>query len=151
MTKTRTILYAEDDVVVLTAYRNRLQQEGFRVLPAKDGLEAIKFLSTSTPDLVVLDLMLPKFSGEEVLKFIRVNPRLKTLPVIILSTNSIIEAEHEPMLEGASKRLIKDHCNVAMLLEAIREALTGTPAKNASRPASPIRRSFSTVLETAAA
>lgn len=151
MTKFKTILYAEDDLVVLTAYRKRLQQAGFRVVSAQDGLEAMKILSSSVPDLVVLDLMLPKFNGEEVLKFIRGDDRLKKLPIIILSTNSIIEAEHEPMLEGVSKRLIKDNCTSAMLLKAICEALADTSTENDALSDDQIRRRFSTVLETAAA
>ena len=74
----RTILFVEDDAVVLTTYRNLLQREGFRIESAQDGLEALKALSQATPDLVVLDLMLPKFDGADVLKFIRADPRLKS-------------------------------------------------------------------------
>lgn len=147
MTRPRTILFVEDDEVVLTAYRNRLQREGFRVEAAKDGLEAMKTLLTSAPDLVVLDLMLPKFNGEEVLKFIRADRSLKALPVIIFSTNSIIDAEQEPVLEGARRRLIKSTCTASMLVAAIRDALAGESAEPAS---SPVHRPFSNILQTAA-
>ena len=146
-TGSKTILFVEDDEVVLMAYRNRLQREGFCVEPARDGLEAMKILLMSVPDLVILDLMLPKFNGEEVLKFIRAERRLKSLPVIIFSTNSIIDAEHEPMLEGASRRLIKSTCTASMLVSAIREAL---PAASAENPVDSIRSPFSTILQTAA-
>jgi CheY-like chemotaxis protein len=129
----KTILYVEDDLVALTAYRNRLLQEGFYVESAKDGLEAMKLLSLFVPDLVVLDLMLPKFNGVDVLKFIQSNPHLKTVPVIVLSTNSIIDAAQESMLERADKRLIKDLCTFPMMLQAIHEALAET---------SSVRRSF---------
>ena len=61
--KARTILYVEDDPVVQMAYRHRLEREGFSVESAKDGLEAMKSLLRLEPDLVVLDLMLPKFDG----------------------------------------------------------------------------------------
>lgn len=147
-TKPKTIVFVEDDEVVQLAYRNRLQREGFCVESAKDGLEAMKILLMSLPDLVVLDLMLPKFNGEEVLKFIRADRRLKELPVIILSTNSIIDAEHEPLLEQAAcRRLIKGNCTASTLVTAIREALNGEPAEN---PADSIRSPFSTVFQTAA-
>jgi CheY-like chemotaxis protein len=102
----KTILYVEDDTVVLTAYRNRLEQEGFQVDTAQDGLEAMKLLSMLVPDLVLLDLVLPKINGAEVLKFIRSHPRLKTVPVIILSTNSFINLAQEQVLESADKRFI---------------------------------------------
>jgi two-component system chemotaxis response regulator CheY len=147
----KTILFVEDDAVVLAAYRIRLQREGFYVQAALDGLEAMKFLHASVPDLVVLDLMLPKFNGEEVLKFIRSDVRLKKLPVIIFSTNSIIDAEQEHLLEGVSRRLIKNNCTASMLLETVRDVLSGASAENAALPADRIHDSFSTILETAAA
>jgi len=126
----KTILYVEDDPVVLTAYRHRLEREGFSIESAKDGLEAMKVLLRLVPDLVVLDLMLPKFDGGEVLKFMQANPRLKTVPVIILSTNSIVDADEEYVLEGANRRFIKDHCTLPMLLQAIQKLLAEAPAKD---------------------
>jgi DNA-binding response OmpR family regulator len=149
--KPKTILFVEDDMVVMVAYGNRLQRAGFRVETASDGLQAMKILHASVPDLIVLDLMLPKFNGVEVFQFIRADVRLKKLPVIIFSTNSIIEAEHELVLEVASKRLIKGVCTASMLLTAVRELLPDTSVENEVRPASQIDRSFSPILETAAA
>ncbi len=128
MIKTKTILYVEDDPVVLTAYRHGLESEGFSIESARDGLEAMKVLLRLVPDLVVLDLMLPKFDGGEVLKFMQANPRLKSVPVIILSTNSIVAADEEYVLEGANRRFIKNQCTFPMLLEAIQQLLTETPA-----------------------
>ncbi|MDD5141167.1 MAG: response regulator [Verrucomicrobiales bacterium] len=129
MNKVKTILYVEDDLVVLTAHQARLKQSGYHVIPARDGLEAIKRLSVFVPDLVLLDLVLPKFNGEEVLQFIRKNPLLAKVPVIILSTNSISDMAQEHLLESANKRLIKSHCTVGVLLMAIKEALGGEVAE----------------------
>jgi chemosensory pili system protein ChpA (sensor histidine kinase/response regulator) len=128
--KTKTILYVEDDPVMLMAYRHRLEGEGFSVESAKDGLEAMKVLLHLVPDLVVLDLMLPRFDGAEVLKFMQANPRLKTVPVIILSTNSIVDADDEYVLECASRRFIKNQCTFPMVLEAIQKLLAEEPAGN---------------------
>jgi len=128
MKNVRTILYVEDDAVVLAAYQNYLQKAGYAVITARDGLEAIKQLSTQAPDLVLLDLALPKFNGEEVLQYIRNQKVLAAIPVIVLSTNSILDAEQEHLLEGASKRIIKSHCTPAVLLAAIQEALPDKPA-----------------------
>lgn len=119
MTHTKTILYAEDDPVVLTAYRLRLERAGYRVEAAQDGLEAIRKLSVFVPDLVLLDLMLPKFNGEEVLQFIRENPSLQNVPIIILSTNSVRDASQENLLETTNKRLIKSQCTTTALLDAV--------------------------------
>jgi CheY-like chemotaxis protein len=131
MGQAKTILYAEDDPVVLTAYRMRLQRAGYHVVAVHDGLDAIKKLSTFVPDLVLLDLMMPKFNGDEVLQFILKKPALKKVPIIILSTNTIRDITHEPLLEQASKRLVKCKCTTAMLLDAVEEILEGSaPATN---------------------
>jgi len=121
-----TVLFVEDDPVVLTAYGNRLRQEGFQVEPAHDGLEALKLLSVLAPDVVILDLVLPKFNGEDVLKFIHKQPRLHQIPVIILSTTSA-DISAEPILERAQRQFLKETCNFPMLLRAIQEVLSGTP------------------------
>lgn len=151
MEKVRTILYAEDDQVVLTVYKKRLEQAGFHVIPARDGLEAIKNLSVFVPDLVLLDLMMPKFNGEEVLQFIRTNPRLDKMPVIVLSTNSIRDLAQEYLLETADKRLIKSRCTSASLLEAIQYLLAGVEADKAEQPGNQIEDSFSSISSPATA
>lgn len=133
--KTKTIVFVEDNAVVLTAYRNQLQREGFRVESAQDGLEAMKILSRLVPDLVILDLLLPKFNGVEVLKFIHSQPRLKTVPVFILSTNSIVDAAEEPVLERAKKRLLKDTCTPATIVEAVQKLFAVSPTPSGDSPA----------------
>lgn len=123
----KTILFVEDDVVVLTAYRNKLEREGFRVAPAADGVEAMKQLMLSVPDVVILDLMLPKVNGVDVMKYIRKTPRLQNVPVIVLSTNSIIDGKSDLILESAQRRLIKDTCTPAAILTAIQDVLQPAP------------------------
>jgi CheY-like chemotaxis protein len=136
-TQSRTIVYVEDNPVVLMAYRNRLAAGGYRVEPARDGLEAMKILGTQVPDVVVLDLMLPKFSGVEVLKFICSNPHLNQVCVIILSNNCAVDAGEEYVLERANKRLLKGSCTPAILLQTIQELLNSLPAPGSAAPASP--------------
>lgn len=128
--KPKTIVFVEDNPVVLMAYRNRLQREGFNVEPAVDGLEAMKILTQSVPDLVVLDLMLPKISGVEVLKFICADPRYQTIPVIVLSTNSIIDTADDSVLERANKRLLKSSCTPAIILQVVQELLAIPSGQN---------------------
>jgi CheY-like chemotaxis protein len=151
MAKIRTILYCEDDLVVLTVYRRQLQQAGYHVVPAQDGLEAMKNLSMFVPDLVVLDLMMPKFNGEEVLQFISANPRLAKVPLIILSSNSVVDVEHEHLLERADKRLLKYNCTPAILAATIQELFAGQPEEKASPQARTFDDPFSSVIRSAAA
>jgi len=129
-TQTKTIVFVEDNPVVLMAYRNHLAQQGFHIKPAKDGLEALKILSRLVPDVVILDLMLPKFDGVDVLKFIQTNSRLKAVPVIILSAKATIDPAEEYVLESANRRLLKGECTPALLLQAVRELLAHPSAQS---------------------
>jgi CheY-like chemotaxis protein len=134
MKSNRSILFVEDDAVVLTTYRNLLQREGFRVESAGDGLEALKALSQATPELIVLDLMLPKFDGADVLKFIRADPRLKTIPIIIFSNAQVTDFTEDAI----TKHLRKTDCTPSILLQTIREMLSDSAddasgASNAAR------------------
>ena len=121
----KTIFYVEDDVVVLTAYRERLQQAGFDVEGSVDGLEAMRILAVRTFDLIILDLTLPRISGVDVLKAIRNNPRLKTIPVVILSAN--LEAVPAAVMELADKFLLKAECSFTTLLQTVRDLLADNP------------------------
>jgi len=135
--KAKTVVFIEDDPVVLMAYRNQLQAAGFNIQPIQDGLEAMKILSRLVPDLVILDLLLPKFDGVDVLKYIQSNPRLKAVPVIVLSTNSIIDTAEEYVLERADKRLLKGSCTPAILLQTIQKLLAGGSAAGQADGAEP--------------
>src|SRR5580692_2518631 len=117
----KQIFFVEDSDVERLAYQRVLERAGYQVQIARDGLEGLRLLHNVVPDLVLLDLLLPKFDGVEVLKFMRSNPKLKTVPIVIFSTNSIIEAQDEPLLEGATRRLLKSQCNPATMLETIHD------------------------------
>jgi CheY-like chemotaxis protein len=131
----KTILFVEDSEVEMLAYRSMLERAGYCVQTAKDGLEAMRVLHNIVPDLVLLDLVLPKFDGVEVLKFIRSNAGLKNVPVIIFSTNSIIDSQDEPLLEGATRRLLKSQCSPPLMLLTIREALAAKATTEAAAKA----------------
>jgi DNA-binding response OmpR family regulator len=121
----KTIFYIEDDVVVLTAYRDRLQKAGFEVESSVDGLEAMRILAVRVFDLIILDLMLPRFSGGEILKAIRENPRLKAIPVVIFSTN--LEVVQASVLGLANKILLKGDCTFQNMLQTIEDLIASKP------------------------
>jgi DNA-binding response OmpR family regulator len=146
-TKNKIILYAEDDPVVRLVYKNCLEKAGFQVICAQDGLETLKYLNTCEPDLVVLDLMMPRFSGEEVLKFICNDSRFHEKPLIILSNSSQVEKEYQDISGRADKYLVKYECTPAILLEKVQEIFAGPPLEssdgvNGSIEDSPIWRMF---------
>lgn len=80
-----TILIVEDETDILELLRYNLNREGYKVLEATTGEEALGFIRKSTPDLVLLDLMLPKIDGLEVCRQVRSSGETKTLPIIMLT------------------------------------------------------------------
>ncbi len=99
------ILVVEDDQAILVALREKLQMEGYSTVLAKDGEEARDRLSEEPPDIVVLDLMLPKLDGISVLKWLR--KRYAELPVLILSAKGREEEKVEGLKAGADDYLAK--------------------------------------------
>lgn len=91
----KTILIIDDDIHIGNALEETLTNEGYRVSRAYSGTEAIFVLSQTRPDLVLLDLMLPGLSGEEVL------PHIKEIPVIVLSAKTDIDNKVDLLLDGA--------------------------------------------------
>jgi len=122
-----TVLFVEDDPLVLRAYQGGLEREGFNVELAEDGLVAVEKLPRVRPDVVVLDLMLPKLHGLEVLRFIRADAKLKNTPVIVLSNAYMEGLISEALQAGANRGLPKTECTPRKLAEAIRKLLGLAP------------------------
>jgi CheY-like chemotaxis protein len=122
----KTILLVDDDALVMELYRKKLAQGGFDVRTAGDGLEAIKLLGSLTPDFIVLDLMMPRLSGADVLKFIRAKPALAKVPVAVLTNAFMSDHARAVSSLGVDRAIIKGDCTPAKLLE-IALQLTGTP------------------------
>ncbi|HEV2436889.1 MAG TPA: response regulator [Verrucomicrobiae bacterium] len=127
MMSVKTILFVENDAVSQSLYQKRLEREGFHLECAQDGQVAIDILSDHAPDLVLLDLMLPRVSGADVLKFMHADPRLTTVPVIIFSNAAMTEVPPDSPLAQGTKRLLKSDCTFPRLLETIQETLAATP------------------------
>src|SRR5437870_4404015 len=87
----KRILFVEDDPLVAHIYKEALTREGFQVQAAADGVAATTALDAGKPDILVVDLMMPKLNGVEVLNFVRSQPELAAVPVIVLS-NSYIDS-----------------------------------------------------------
>jgi CheY-like chemotaxis protein len=85
---TAKILLVEDSRYLRTASRRFLTQAGFSVMEASDGEEALRQVRESQPDLIILDMLLPKLGGEHVLQALRQDPATARLPVIVLSSLS---------------------------------------------------------------
>lgn len=84
----KKILVVDDEIHILELVRYNLVQGGYEVITAESGEEAVEYLKKETVQLVLLDWMLPKMDGIEVLQWIRLNPVTKKLPVILLTAKS---------------------------------------------------------------
>src|SRR5271166_3665854 len=122
--KTETILLVEDSRFLRIATERTLSKAGYRVICAGDGDEALVLAGSNIPDLIVLDMLLPKLSGPEVLRSLKKNDRTAHIPVIVLSG---LSQNNGPRLvqEGADAFLEKGSLleDPSPLLEAITAAL----------------------------
>lgn len=103
-----TVLVVEDTELLRRMYSDRLTSDGYRVLSAADGLEALSLLRSETPDLVLLDLVMPKMSGLEVIELMNKDPRTEGIPVLILSNLGQDEDIRRGIELGAVDYLIKN-------------------------------------------
>jgi DNA-binding response OmpR family regulator len=104
-------------------------REGFQVEVAEDGLAAMKALVKLRPDVVVLDLMLPHFSGVDILKQIRATAATKATPVVILSEAYMSELAQAAAKIGVEQTLLKSSCTPNLLLEVVNNLLAGVESK----------------------
>lgn len=112
------ILVIDDDVHIGNVVEEVLAKEGYRVSRAYSGTEALYVLSASKPDLILLDLMLPGLSGEEVL------PQIKGIPVIVVSAKIDVDDKVAVLLGGAADYITKPF-EMKELLARITVALRG--------------------------
>ena len=113
------ILIIDDDIYIGNVMEEALIKEGYQVLRAYSGTEAIYVLSASTPDLILLDLMLPGLSGEEVLS------QIKGIPVIVVSAKIDVDDKVALLLGGATDYITKPF-EMKELLARITVALRGS-------------------------
>ena len=130
----KRLLIVDDDPVVTRVYENLFRKEGIEVVTAANAEEAYESLRKTPPDLVLLDLFLPKINGVEVLKSIRGNVATKSLPVVVFSTSATSRYVDAAWREGATRFLAKDHFDPSQIVDLVRELLnetTGTRSKPA--------------------
>ena len=101
------ILLAEDDLQLVDMYSRKFQLEGFDVQIAEDGQKAIDILKTFTPDVAILDIMMPNVDGLAVLRFIKDTPELADVITIMLTNMSDQTTAEEIYELGATEYLVK--------------------------------------------
>jgi DNA-binding response OmpR family regulator len=118
-----TILLAEDDIILAELYTERLKKEGFTVVHASNGEDALQYVKDYTPALIILDIMMPKMNGLDVLKNLKESPDTKNIPVIIV-TALVQEIEKiNKMMTQADAYIVKSEVLPGEIIEEVKRRL----------------------------
>jgi len=125
-TPQKTVIIVEDEPDAAEMFAEMMRVSGYRVVKISSSTPAIGIISTEKPDVVILDVMMPDISGLEVLRFMRREPELEDIPVILVSAKSMPSDIKVGMDAGASRYLTKP-VSFLDLKEAVEE-IVSTPA-----------------------
>jgi len=117
------ILFVEDEPTLQKELNEILQQEGFKILSAFDGEEALTLSKSEMPDLILLDLILPKKDGFEVLKELKADEKMKDIPVIVLTNLEGLGDVEKAIELGATTYLIKANYKLEDVVRKIKDFL----------------------------
>ncbi len=129
----KKILLADDEEDVRDIVRMFLEGEGYEVVTAYDGLEALSMIEAEHPDLILLDVMMPVMSGIEVARRLRANHATSQIPVIMLSAAAQTESIKQCIAAGVKDYVVKPF-QPSKLEEIIRRVLAGAEVAGADRP-----------------
>jgi CheY-like chemotaxis protein/HPt (histidine-containing phosphotransfer) domain-containing protein len=130
------ILIIEDDQLVANIYRNKFALEGFEAETAPSGEVGLELVHSFRPDAILLDLVLPKLSGLDVLRKIRALPDFEKIPIIVFSNTYLSQMVQDAWKAGATKCLSKSSSTPRIVIDAVNSALKAVaPATPAPKPA----------------
>jgi CheY-like chemotaxis protein len=121
------IMLVEDDNNLREIYGARLQAEGYEIVSAKDGEEALALAVREKPDLIISDVMMPKISGFDMLDILRSTPETKYTKVIMMTALSQKEDEERGHKLGADRYLVKSQVTLEDVVRVVSEVLAGEP------------------------
>ncbi len=136
--KKTKILVVEDEEILLTALSEELKQEGFEVAGAKDGIEGVEKAESEKPDLILLDLVMPRLDGIGALKQMKDNPATKEIPVVILTNLSDYDKVSDALSLGAMDYLVKANYRLEELVNKIKTVLERR-ASGLPNPLTPVK------------
>lgn len=119
----KKILLVEDDTTLSEVYRSRLELEGFETIQATNGEDALSEIQKSKPDLVLLDAMMPKVSGFDVLDIIRNTPAIANTHVIMLTALSQPKDKERAERLGVDEYLVKSQVVIEDVVDRVKHHL----------------------------
>jgi len=128
----KVILIVDDDPTLLEMYVERMKAEGAIVVQAMDGEQALEQVKSSKPSIVLLDIMMPKVNGFEVLRQIKADSETAAIPVIILSALNDDQKRREGLSLGASDCIAKSEILPADVVKKVEAVITKAAEQKAS-------------------
>jgi len=119
----KTILFIEDESALQKTFGDLLDSKGYKMISALDGELGFELAKKEKPDLILLDIVLPKANGLEVLKRIKADPEIKAIPIIILTNLEGINEVERALELGATTYLVKAQYTLEEVFEKIKKAL----------------------------
>lgn len=122
--KKNKILMIEDDIFLRKLYRDQLTREGFEFVEATNGIEGLNKARSERPDLILLDLMLPRKNGFDVLEDLKGDKSTRDIPTLVLSNLGQESDIQEAMNLGAEAYLVKTDVRISEAVEKIKQILS---------------------------
>src|SRR4030042_5656365 len=116
----KTVLLIEDDPFLIKMYKEKFEIEGFNILTAEDGLEGLKKATESEIDFIILDILIPKLSGIDLLTKLRKDPRGSSIPVLVLSNLTQKKDDVNTTALDVKEYLIKSDYTPSQVVEKVR-------------------------------
>ena len=126
------VLVVEDDRFLRRACEASLRERGFEVIIAEDGDDGLRLARAAPPDLILLDLLMPKLCGIEMLRALRERPETAAIPVMILSNSSRDEDKQQALQLGASGYYVKANLSLRELAGQVDRLVHPAPAVDAA-------------------
>lgn len=135
----KRVLIVEDDRFLRRACQARLEQQGYMILTAQDGEEAVRVARTEIPDLILLDLLMPKLHGLEVLRILRAEEGTRAIPVLVLSNSSRQGDMDDIQRLGISGYFVKANLSLQDLSHQVKLVLESSAPSGGTDAAHPRR------------
>lgn len=119
------ILIVEDDPLIMTLYEKIFVLEGFEVVLAANGEEGLEKAKSVMPTLIILDVMMPKMNGFDLLMRLKKDPQIQNIPVVMLTNLAGTQDAQKALSEGAVKYLIKSEFTPKQVVNLVKEIIAG--------------------------
>ena len=115
----KSVMIVEDNELNMKLFHDLLDAHGYQTLQTKDGMEALAMVRKHRPDLILMDIQLPEVSGLEVIKWIKEDDNLRTIPVVAV-TAFAMKGDEERIRQGGCEAYISKPISVAKFVETVK-------------------------------